>query len=215
MKTSVHISAEVQLIDGVFYRNGKQVPESLLAAASDDWFREQYKALAMSYPKFHKMDELCKLAMLTADVLLRDESFAGKELAHTGLLLYNRHSSIDADMRHVQSISNRDNPMPSPAVFVYTLPNIMLGEICIRYRITGEHLCLISDVFDAAAAIDQCSMLFDSGMNQVLLGWIDHYRGNSKAWMAFVRKGEKAPNYSQFSSQIITEIDNIPQWKHS
>lgn len=215
MTAQLHIAAAVQLKEGVFFRNGKPYLPDTPAPDSENWFRQQYRLLEVNYPKFHKMDELCKLAVLSAEVLFDEELLSSFDLQKTGMLIYNQHSSIDADLRHQQSVSDTDHLLPSPAVFVYTLPNIMLGEICIRYGITGENLCLIEERFDATAAEAQCRMMFDCGMEQVVMGWIDHHRGYSKAWMACVTKGEKAPNYSQLSTRILTEIDNIPQWKHS
>lgn len=211
--TRLHISATVQLRNGSFFRNGKEVVQVAESEDFNDWLKQSYRELDMQYPKFHKMDSLSKLAVLNAEILLHKQPIYS-DRSKIGLLLYNKHSSIDSDTRHQALIMDEQSPLPSPAVFVYTLPNIMLGEICIRHKITGENLCLIAPEFEADSAINQCEMLFRSGMKQVLIGWVDTFNGSGKSWMALVQKDGNAPNNSQLSAQILNELDNIPEWKH-
>lgn len=213
--TTSNIISQVQLVDGNFMRNGELFIQPEGSDNLNDWFKQCYLALDMQYPKFHKMDPLSKLAMLTAEILLKDQLSETTDRSRIGLLLFNRNSSIDADTEHQQLISDIENPLPSPAIFVYTLPNIMLGEISIRHKITGENMCLIFPAFDASTAIDQCEIMFRSGMEYVLLGWVDTSGGTSKSWMALVAKDGNALNYSQLSARFLNETDNIPEWKHS
>lgn len=208
-----HISATVQLKNGVFHHDGKPVAGAVSPDDATDWFKKTYKNLGLQYPKFFKMDELSKVATLAAEVLLSGESQI-LDPAKTGVLLFNTHSSIDADVEHQSLIADEANFFPSPAVFVYTLPNIMLGEICIRHKITGENACLVVPKFDAEMAVQQCKIMMAAGMEQVILGYVDAFNGELKVWMAMVEKGDKAPNISQLSAEFLSELDNIPTWKH-
>lgn len=101
------------------------------------FIRERYRALADPNMKFSKMDDLCKLAYVASCELL-----AGRRpdcpAERIGVVLANRSASLDSDMRHQAVIDADDGSGASPAVFVYTLPNIMLGQIAIKHGLKGE-----------------------------------------------------------------------------
>jgi hypothetical protein len=81
--------------------------------------KEAYKSLELSYPKFHKMDNLSKLAFLASEMILKDEDHS-----RTALVFANRSSSLDTDFKYQESINSQENYFPSPAVFVYTLTHM-------------------------------------------------------------------------------------------
>ena len=94
--------------------------------------------------KFYKMDDLCKLGYVAASILFdeKDMVAGAAERRDTAIVLANEVSSLDSDMKHWEAIKN--NGTASPAVFVYTLPNLVLGEICIRHKIKGENTFFIT-----------------------------------------------------------------------
>lgn len=104
-----------------------------------------YKSLDTKYPKFFKMDSLSKLAFLGAELLLTDKN----KSSNTALVFSNNASSLDTDRKHQKSIDNADNYFPSPAVFVYTLPNIGIGEISIRHQLKSENAFFIFEKYNA------------------------------------------------------------------
>ncbi|MBB1546825.1 MAG: 3-oxoacyl-ACP synthase, partial [Capnocytophaga sp.] len=106
-----------------------EAPESSFA----DFAKKALKALKVEYPKFFKMDNLSKLAFLAAEAVLSPLSAEAK--SRTALLFANRAASLDTDLKHQATIANPQEYYPSPAVFVYTLPNICLGEISIRHQL--------------------------------------------------------------------------------
>ena len=91
--------------------------------------------------KFYKMDNLCKLGYVAAGYLLKDTNYRPEEI---GIILANASASLDTDCRHQAIINKEGDKAASPAVFVYTLPNVVLGEICIRHKNSGRKyiLCL-------------------------------------------------------------------------
>lgn len=138
-------------------------------ARPEEWYRRQ----GYSYPKFFKMDVLCKWAWLGAEALLKTERgwrYDGIDKEKIGVMLATGRGCLEVDKRYRQSMEE----IPSPALFVYTLPNIMLGEICIRHGFKGEQLCLVDAAFDVEAA---CSWVADGldnrGMEACLFGWAD------------------------------------------
>lgn len=149
-------------------------------ASFSSFSKEVYYKLAPSYSKFFKMDELCKLAFLTAELLLKDhETMGNEDGSDVAVIIGNKDSSLASDKKHVASIQDKETFFPSPAVFVYTLPNIMLGEICIRHQIIGENTCFIMDFFDADFIYKYVVELFATeNYNQCITGWVNFTNEN-------------------------------------
>ena len=170
----LNIISEVAIKKGVITKDEREIFH-----AEGQNFTELSKAIYnefnVDYPKFFKMDDLSKLGFMTCEVLLDDKAFPkswdGSEVA---LILGNRSSSINQDRKHYESIKNRNNYFPSPAVFVYTLPNIMLGEICIRHKITGENSCLLMEDYDGEFFNTYVRDLLENGnYKYCIYGWVN------------------------------------------
>jgi len=132
-----------------------------------EFLKSAFKELNISYPKFYKMDKLCQLAFLGAEYLLRENkvTFGDGEVA---LCFFNRNSSLDSDSRH-QRLINEGNHV-SPAIFVYTLPNIMLGEIAIRNKWYGENLLILKRDFNLKEWEEEADLLISTGKAKYCLG---------------------------------------------
>ena len=134
-----------------------------------------YKYLGQSYPKFFKMDRLSKLGFIAASVLFSDRVLSAYAPEEIAVVMANRHSTLVTDTKHCESIKNREAYFPSPSVFVYTLPNILVGEICIRYGFKGENAFFISNQFDQDFMYQYANLLFQSGETKAcLVGWVDY-----------------------------------------
>src|SRR3546814_7056630 len=90
------------------------------------------------------MDGLCKAAFIAAELIARE---SGPFERHTPLIFANRSSSYLADSRHANDIFRADDPVASPATFVYTLPNIAMGEISIRHQLQSENVFFSFDSY--------------------------------------------------------------------
>ena len=98
-----------------------------------------YKQKIGEYPKYYKMDGLCRLGLVASELLLQAEgNVRFKDCYDRAVVLFNRSSSISSDKKFLKSIQDKENYFPSPSVFVYTLPNIVTGEIAIRNHYYGE-----------------------------------------------------------------------------
>ncbi len=134
------------------------------------------------------MDALSKLAFLGAELLLQTNPDPAVE-NDTALLLANRSSSLDTDVKYQESIADRDNYFPSPAVFVYTLPNICLGEISIRHQLKSENSFFIFDAFNPEFMANYASILIETGKaEKVLCGWTELFGNDYRAFMYLVEK---------------------------
>ena len=143
--------------------------------ASEDWFSKLYHAIGMQYPKFFKMDRLCKAGILGAELLLKDFFYDRENVkADWGIILMNSASSLDND-RHFQETIATDNYYPSPAVFVYTLANIVTGEIAIRHKTGGESSFYVMPSFDEQlmdTLVNQAYMA-NPELTHIICGWVN------------------------------------------
>jgi hypothetical protein len=167
----------VSIRDGKLSRGG-----TVLAQYESPDLGSLYQQLGFRYPKFFKMDGLSKLAWLAAEVLLIEPAgsarYEGLEKSRIALMLATTDGCLDVDHRFKASMDE----IPSPALFVYTLPNIMLGEICIRHGFTGEQLCLTMDDFDAEEILAQLQDLVQHrGITHCLFGKVDAAAGRQEA----------------------------------
>ena len=135
----------------------KLTPETPLTAL--------YQENIGDYPKYYKMDGLSRLGFVASEVLLGDRR-------QCRIILFNRSSSIAADRKYQASIA-ADDFFPSPSVFVYTLPNIVAGEIALRqqwktetsfYILPERNDALMQQIVDASLKAGE----------QALTGWVDY-----------------------------------------
>lgn len=160
-----------------------------------DFSKQAYRNFEISYPKFFKMDSLSKLAFLGAELLLKsnpsDSELADEIENNTALVLANKSSSLDTDVKYQESISDKEDYYPSPAVFVYTLPNICLGEISIRHQLKSENSFFIFDAFNPEFISNYANILLQTNKAEtVLCGWVEFFNEEYKAFLCLVGKEE-------------------------
>ena len=124
--------------------------------------------------KFFKMTDMCKMGYLAAEYLLKDISYEPYEI---GIVMWNKSSSLDADLQHWR-IQKRDNMPASPGAFVYTLANIVTGEIAIRHGIKGETTFFISDDRHDEETERYARLLLGEGRYRYIVsGWCEMLEG--------------------------------------
>lgn len=161
-----------------------------------DFSKEVYKKIEINYPKFFKMDNLSKLAFLAAELLFKNE-ILGSEENNIALVFANKSSSLDTDVKYQNSIHNKANYFPSPAVFVYTLPNICIGEISIKHQLKSENTFFIFDRFNSEFMTNYCNVLLHTKKaEKVLCGWVEYYNEEYKAFLYLVELKGKTEHKS-------------------
>lgn len=126
--------------------------------------------------RFSRMDTLSKLGCVAADRLLGASDVVRRYGAErVGIVLANRSASLDSDIRHRRIVESRPGQGASPAVFVYTLPNIVAGEISIRHGIRGEGLFFLEPRHEREGfAARYARRLVATGrLDAVLCGWCE------------------------------------------
>ena len=168
----VHITPQGIWLDGKVFSIDKEGKQSSLLTAL-------YKQIIGNYPKYYKMDGLCRLGFIASELLLkaeRDEGSFTEDINKTrAIVFFNRSSSIASDKKYLASIAEKDNYFPSPSVFVYTLPNIVTGEIAIRNGYHGETSFYILPHKNEFLMQDIIETTFmDEQTTSVLTGWLDY-----------------------------------------
>lgn len=178
MKPEYYISSFCKISENRIILNGNVVFEEQPGLTFSDFMKAAYRHFELNYPKFFKMDNLCKLGFMAAELVLKDTGFTQEYQAdEIGILIHNASSSIDTDTDYHLTIRDRNNYFPSPALFVYTLPNILIGELCIRHHIKGESSLFITEKPDPEMIQVVAENLLEHGRTRACLtGWVDFNR---------------------------------------
>lgn len=163
---------------------------ALCLTPADGSLTELYKKHIGDYPKFYKMDLLSKLGIIASELLLRqvgeDRPTACRE--DRAVIFFNHSASLHADRKYVETICDSDNFFPSPSLFVYTLPNIVTGEIAIRNHYLGEtSFFILADKDTVMMHRLLHATLLDQRTTSILGGWLDaedddHYEAELSIW---------------------------------
>ena len=178
------------------------------------FIKDLYKKESISYPKFYKMDNLSKLGFLAAEFLFKENTFLDRyEKKDVGIVIMNSSSSLDTDLAYHETIKDKSNYFPSPSVFVYTLPNILIGEICIRHKINGENAFLISEHFTAEGIIGCVRLLVDKGHAKACLcGWVEVLGDRFEALLFLVEREDKLTEQHQKDGCIPFTVERLTQF---
>jgi hypothetical protein len=165
-----------------------------------------YNCLNIDYRKFFKMDALSKLGFLSSEMLLMADT-RGRDVPKEdmSIITFNRSASLEADSKYQKTIQD----YPSPAEFVYTLPNIVTGEISIRNKIYGETFSYITSEFQEEVI---CRIIEDafrqSAISSLLAGWleVDIFNNSLSGLMILCNKQENDKNYISLSPENLKSI---------
>ncbi len=140
-----------------------------------DFIRSAFKTVCAPNMKFYKMDSLSKLGYVASEVLLDGIEYGEEDC---GLILSGVYGSLDTDIRHQQIIDSETDASASPAVFVYTLPNVVEGEISIRHHIKGENTWFWSDDRTLSDVREYAALSMSAqDMKYCIVGHIDFLNG--------------------------------------
>jgi 3-oxoacyl-[acyl-carrier-protein] synthase-1 len=163
-----------------------------------------YRSLQLDYPKFFKMDGLSKLGFLASEIIFKDEKNRFQPNENTAVICFNRSSSLDIDTQYQATIAHNDNYFPSPSLFVYTLPNIVTGEIAIRNKFLGETFFYICKEFDARQIVGAVRNAFcNKTTSDVLVAWIEHFEERREVMMMLVKNEKGETEFTEEQLKIL------------
>jgi hypothetical protein len=204
LSANKYITGSCTISNGTVVKDNTVLFENNTANAQD-FLLAVYQHFKLNYPKFYKMDNLSKLGWLASEILLKDH-FNNDiyEPGQIGVVLANANSSLDDDIKYFDSVKG----IASPSLFVYTLPNIMIGEICIRNNFKGEHALFIQPEFDAGFIEKQVDYLLDKNIVEACIcGWVD-FLGSEYKGVLFLIEKKKSDTSLLFSEKNMNTIFN-------
>ncbi len=161
-----------------------EAPENLFP----DFAKLAYQKFEIKYPKFFKMDKLSKLAFLSAELILR-KTIKDEMNKNIALVFANQSASLDTDVNYQKTIDDRNDYFPSPAVFVYTLPNICVGEICIKHQLQSENIFFVTEKFNSELMFNYAESILNQGKaDRVLCSWVELYNEDYQSFVYLVDK---------------------------
>lgn len=204
LKHFVIITSEAVTLNGISMSHAEQ---------GDALLTKLYRTFVGDYPKFFKMDTLSKLGFVASEMLLKDE---GQErfvpCEDRAIVLFNKAASLQADTNYQSTIQDSENFFPSPAAFVYTLPNIVTGEIAIRNKYYGETSFIVMELCDAKIMARQLMNAFRDPMTQSILGgWLDCMDENHFEARLFLIEKQQFDNIGSLESTLIKNFGIINQ----
>jgi hypothetical protein len=202
LQPALYITAYCLITRNQIFKNGQLVFEQ--PGSVDEFLDGIYTHFEISYPKFHKMDRLCKLGFLATELLLKDSGHSGKYgETETGLVLSNANASLDVDLKYAKTIQTG----ASPALFVYTLPNIVIGEISIRWHFKGENAFFVFKQFDGNFIEKYVNGLFENKLvKNCICGWVDILKENYRA-LLFLVETAGAENTMAFTAEKLNQLN--------
>ncbi len=173
----------------------------------NDFLNETYSELQFDYPKFYKMDNLSRLGIIACELLLKKRKLTSEYPAEKiSVVLSNSNSSLDTDLRFADSAKS----VASPSLFVYTLPNVVIGEICIRHKFKGENAFFVTEKFDAYLLSDYTRDVLDSGAEACIAGWINVMGEQHDVFLYLLDKNN--PEGISLSAESLNQLYTSALW---
>jgi len=98
--------------------------------------------------RFARMDLMSRLGLMAAELLHAGiDRMPANQRDRIGVCVETRVGCLATDLQFLQT--------PRPSLFTYTLPSTVLGEVCIRYRLRGPVLCLMSPGDGGGGAVQE------------------------------------------------------------
>lgn len=155
--------------DGLWL-DGQPVP---LENRGSSLITEIFKKYLADGSRFFKMDLYSRLAYAATGLLAKD-ALEGSDPEDRALLFFTQNGSVLADRKHLSTFSNPEEFFPSPAVFINTLPNVVLGEIAVKNGIKGETTLVLLPHRDEAAMNRIIDATVSATRPSVMIcGWVD------------------------------------------
>ncbi|NOR88192.1 MAG: 3-oxoacyl-ACP synthase, partial [Bacteroidales bacterium] len=178
------------------------------------FLKEVYKFAEIKYPKYYKMDPLSKLGFVASEVLLQDKNIS-VQAERVGIALGNRASTYLVDTKHQETINDKENYFPSPANFVYTLPNVMTGEMSIRNGFKGENAVFVMEKFGVQFLTDYLNSIYKADKADIMIGgFIDADEDTYEAFLFLTKKEDdlNAKEIDDLYKEMKKETEKSERW---
>ena len=198
----MRITGSVHILPDSVRLNGRPVPVESLGA---DLPAELYRTRGVAYPKFFKMDLLCKLGFMATELLVENEPDRFTPREDRAVLLFSRSGPLCNDRNYQDTIAEGAY-FPSPALFVYTLANIVTGEIAICNKYEGDTTAFCLETFSPEALVAAVGDAFeDRCTTSAICGWVECVDAHHYEALLFLVKQDASEGLS-FTAETIRNI---------
>ena len=167
---------------------------------------ELYRGWMKDYPKFFKMDLLSKLGVIATELLVAEDTDRFTPREDRAVLLLSRTGPLCDDRLYQQTIAP-ENYFPSPALFVYTLANIVTGEIAIRNKYAGDTTAFELPAFSAAQIVETVATAFeDRTTTSAVCGWAEAPDPDHFEALLLLSSGDESLEGIPFTEENILKI---------
>lgn len=120
-----------------------KIEKDLSTSDFKSYIKGLFSSVSEPYMKFSKMDDYCKLGTTAIELLLNKVGGLSQYNPYEISLIINTDTGcIESDLSHSDNIT-AEVFNSSPAIFVYTLPNVVAGEISIKNKFKGEGVTIV------------------------------------------------------------------------
>ena len=134
-----------------------------------------YRRYVGDYPKFFKMDGLSKLGFVATEMLLKENQL---KLEENCCIIFGGKQGCISNDKNFQTTIDKNNYFPSPSLFVYTLPNIVTGELAIRNKVYGETMFYFLENEEQLLKLTELT-ISKNHCKQALCGFVDYISENN------------------------------------
>ncbi len=172
------------------------------------FLKKLYQKSEIDYPKFFKMDDMSRAGFIAAEFLLKEGNLAERFGENRVAMVFaNKTSTISTDLRFYETIKNPLSFYPNPGIFVYTLPNIVMGEISIRHHFKGEQFFFVSEKFDTHFfASTTRNLLENDKADAVIGGWVEVSATNKIEIFLFLATKEEIQDLTEENLEKIYQL---------
>lgn len=104
--------------------------------------------------RWGRLDYYSKAGLVAASLALKDAGLDPQKISSsTAVITSTASGSVDVDHEYFRTVVPQNGLLASPNLFAYTLPNCMLGEISIRYGLTGPTMVVSQTTPDMMSGI--------------------------------------------------------------
>ena len=169
-KSAYEVTKRLRLTPEGLWLDDQAVPLEARGAAL---VTEIFKKFLADGSRFFKMDLYSRLAYVGTSLLAKD-ALSACDPEDRAMVIFTENGSVLADRKHLSTFSNPEEFFPSPAVFINTLPNVVLGEIAVKNDIKGETTLVLLPRRDEAAMHRIVEATTAATKPSALLcGWVD------------------------------------------
>ena len=122
------------------------------------------------YPYARRMDAYSKTGLAAIAFALKDADLdRWTEKRNIGIIAATETGCLKTDLDYFETLKPAENFQPSPALFSYTLPNTYLGEVAIRFGLTGTNFVIHERVPLGLSALQLAMESLESGETDKML----------------------------------------------